>query len=107
MSEIETDAQHPAKRLIKAYKTVFGMEGKMTSSQKLVWNDMVSRWKVYQPSFMPNFDNLAGSSGQIKNVVTYDPIKAAITDGAKLPILQIKAFLNTQEDKPKPTVRKS
>jgi len=105
IEELQDDAQYPAKRLIKAYKTVFGMPGKMTTSQKLVFDDLVKRWKIKEPSFFPNYDNLSMTAGQMKNIVTYDPIKAAITDGAKMPVFQIIAFLEAQEDKPKPKVK--
>lgn len=94
--DIETDnldlAQKEGRKLILAYKSVFGELGKMTAAQKLVWEDLQRRWRIHDTSFVANTHHLH-SANEMVNAVTYDPIKAALTDGAKMPVLQIEQFI--------------
>lgn len=93
-------------RLILAYKKVFGTDGHRTKEQEIVLKDLRERWKVEKPVFLPNWKTGSTPDGLI-NEVTYDPIKAAITDGARLPVLQIIEFLaQPATEAPKPTVKK-
>lgn len=89
-----------------AHREVYGMPGKRTKAQQIVWDFMVSHWKINKPSFMPNIHNIHGK-GETKAEACYDPIKAAITDGAKLPYFQILEFIQKplEPEPKKPTVK--
>lgn len=106
MNEKQEEASQPSNQIIKAYKSVFGVEGKRTAAQDIVWKDMTKRWRLNTSIFVPNMQVSNGQDGLV-NVVTYDTHKAALTDGARLPILQIKEFVEFKEaPKEKPNVKK-
>lgn len=107
IEEIEDDELTPEQReLFLAYKRVFGTDESRSKAQRLVWEDLWNRWSCEKPSFIPNTDHLS-SANQLKNVVTYDPLKAALTDGAKMVIFQIQEFLRRRtQPKNKPKVKK-
>jgi len=79
-----------------AYARVFGVEGKRTEAQKLVLRDMRARGYVSRSIFVPD------AAGAVC------PIKAAITEGRRLSVLEVESFIRavTASEKPKPTVKK-
>lgn len=106
MDDKQAEAQGKTHKLIKAYKAVFGVSGSRTEAQEIVYKDLMERWRVERPVFIPNIHTLY-SSDEMKNETVYDPIKAAITEGCRLPVIQIKEFVETTiDDKVKPKTKR-
>src|SRR6056297_1471265 len=102
---LQQEAQAKTKRLCKAYRAVFGTEGHRNDAQQIVWEDMMERWRINRPVFIPN-THVSYDGNEAVNMATYDPIKAAITDGARLPIIQIKEFIERNfDEKTKPEIK--
>tara|TARA_S200002703_G_scaffold156975_2_gene163769 strand:- start:9 stop:284 length:276 start_codon:yes stop_codon:yes gene_type:complete len=90
MSEENTEL----KRLILAYRAVFGREGHRDTAQELVWNDLVKKNRVMDAVFL----RPTGGS--------YDVTQAALTEGMRQAILNIKKMLDADPDKlKKPNVK--
>lgn len=49
----QTEAQLRERRVERAYKSVFGVEGNRTTAQELVWEDMERRSRIFLPVHAP------------------------------------------------------
>lgn len=82
------EASKDFRALCSAYRQVFGVEGRRTDAQTLVWKDLEVRGYLRKPIFVPIDGKL-------------DPLRAAWADGARGYFLQIDEFLRSGEEEPK------
>lgn len=94
-TEARKEAEADVRKLFHCYHTVFGREGMRTEAQKIVWEDMKARGRLESAIF------IADGAGVI------DPLRAALTEGGRLYVLQIQAILKKDPDEPRalPTVK--
>lgn len=89
----EDEQQAKQRQIILAYKSVFGVGVNRSAAQKIVWDDLMEN--LTQPAF------IVGQNGH------YDPLQAALNDGGRRVIRQIRKFVEFKaEDKPKKKVAK-
>ena len=75
------EQQHKDRETILAFKAVFGTGAKRSVAQKIVWAELIEK-NLEQPVF------IAGKSG------VYDPLAAALNDGGRRVLQQIKSLVN-------------
>lgn len=82
----QAEAQAAARRVLSAYRQVFGVEGYRSDAQRIVWEDMKARARVEFPVFV------AGPDGSLC------PMRAANADGARMYFLQLSEFLKARDE---------
>ena len=96
MSTGEREKQ--AALLARAYREVFGQQGKRTKAQNMVLNDIESRGRIWTNNWIPREDGHT------------DPYLAAIAEGTRTFAISIVQMANTkpgEEPKKKPTVKRT
>jgi hypothetical protein len=90
----DTQVNSGAEKLLRAYRSVFGLAGKRTEAQTLVLSDLESI--VWRNGWIPN------DKGEM------DTHRAAIAEGRRILSIEIiqKANSRPGEEKSKPTVKK-
>jgi len=109
MSKEQEEAQAPSIKLTRAFKKQLGTNANRTVAQKILWDELRRLARMELPSFVANHDTLMDpASGQMKNIITYDPLKAALTDGMKMLFCQMNEYCEFKENKTpnKPKVKK-
>jgi hypothetical protein len=90
-TEAQKEAAAQTRKVIAAYRELFGSLGSRSPLQKMVWDDLRARSHVDGKVFIPD------STGQI------DPLRAAIAEGHRLLFLQIEAFVKYEPLEPQTT----
>lgn len=84
-------------QLLKAYRAVFGSEGKRTQAQKIVLADLEYRGRIWRNTWIPDSDSMR-----------MDPYRGCIAEGERLFAIRTIQMANSKPgDEPKkPTVKK-
>lgn len=92
----DSEKQERQRRLLLAYAKVFGVEGKRTEAQEIVWKHLEYMCYVNDTTMVPTREGIVQS------------IKMECAEGMRIVMLTIKDFLRraTEPEKPKPTVKK-
>lgn len=98
MTQAQKDSQADARRMIFAYRELFGANDQSRNAlQKLVFDHMCEKARLKKPIFIRD------AVGQL------DPLRAAIAEGMRIYMLDLIEILETDPNEPKPTatVKKS
>lgn len=92
----QLEAEAAARKVISAYRHVFGVEGHRSEAQRVVWEDMKKRARVESTVFVQHDGHLC-------------PMRAAFADGQRTQFLQIQEIVTKgapDEDKQEPEVKR-
>ena len=84
--EAQEEAARKARRVVRAYKAVFGSDDQRTDDQRIVYEDMMQRFGARSPAFMVTPDG------------TCDPYLAAIRDGKRSVVMEVDSILRAKSD---------
>lgn len=84
------------RKLLLAYGRVFGVEGKRTDAQEIVWADFERRGYIYTPTMVPNKDGMV------------QDMKMECAEGMRIFVLETRDFIRrtTAPEKQKPVIKK-
>lgn len=91
LKDRQAEVQAETRKLMYAYRAVFGVLGERTVHQIMVWEDMKRRARIELPIF------------QVYAIdQPLDPLRAAVADGARMFFCDLQEILRKDPEEPKP-----
>lgn len=92
----DKEKEERQRKLLLAYAKVFGVDGKRSEAQEIVWKHLELMCYVNETTMVPNREGL------VQN------IKMECAEGMRIVMLTIKDFIRraTAPEQPKPTVKR-